>query len=223
MVAGFVAPVAVAAAVAAARVLVEERRQRRSGGDPGPADALVVFGAGVREWGPTPELAARLDHAAILWGAGVAPLVLVSGGASHGLSEPDVMAAYLVALGVPASAVAPLVPGDNSRETVRSAVLQVGRGPRLLAVTSAYHARRVLDEGRRQGLILGAACPSRSPDVTTPQIHRARVAVDVVGVLVYALPKPWALVLRSAFGRWRPALSRAVGGRRAWNEPAYPQ
>ena len=127
------------------------------------------------------------------------------------------------ALGVPASAVAPLVPGDNSRETVRSAVLQVGRGPRLLAVTSAYHARRVLDEGRRQGLILGAACPSRSPDVTTPQIHRARVAVDVVGVLVYALPKPWALVLRSAFGRWRPALSRAVGGRRAWNEPAYPQ
>ena len=137
--------------------------------------------------------------------------------------QPASISSRSIRRGVPASAVAPLVPGDNSRETVRSAVLQVGRGPRLLAVTSAYHARRVLDEARRQGLILGAACPSRSPDVTTPQIHRARVAVEVVGVLVYALPKPWALVLRSAFGRWRPALSRAVGGRRAWNEPAYPQ
>ena len=87
--------------------------------------------------GPTPELAARLDPMPQSVGAGVAPLVLVGGGASHGLyAEPDVMAAYLAARGVPESAVAPLVPGDNSRETVRSAVLQVGRGPRLLAVTS---------------------------------------------------------------------------------------
>jgi len=44
------------------------------------ADALVVLGAAAHACGPSGELRARLDHAAILWRSGVAPRVLVSGG-----------------------------------------------------------------------------------------------------------------------------------------------
>ena len=53
----------------------------------GSGDALLVFSAQATEAGSSNELRARLDHALVLWRAGVAPVTAVSGGEYGGIDE----------------------------------------------------------------------------------------------------------------------------------------
>ena len=74
--------------------------------DAEPASAIVVMGAAQYDGRPSPMLAARLDHAAQLWKAGVAPLIVVTGGNQPGdrFTEAEASRDYLVESGVPAAA-----------------------------------------------------------------------------------------------------------------------
>ena len=67
------------------------------------ADAIVVMGAAQYDGRPSPQLAARLDHALDLWNAGKAPLVIVTGGKRSGdrFTEARASRDYLVERGVP--------------------------------------------------------------------------------------------------------------------------
>ena len=49
-----------------------------------PVDAIVVLGAAQYDGRPSPQLAARLDHALSLYEQGLAPLVVVTGGKQAG-------------------------------------------------------------------------------------------------------------------------------------------
>ena len=49
-----------------------------------PVDAIVVMGAAQYDGRPSPQLAARLDHALELWPEGLAPMVIVTGGKQEG-------------------------------------------------------------------------------------------------------------------------------------------
>ena len=71
-----------------------------------PADAIVVLGAAQYDGDPSPVFAARLDHAADLYGQGLAPVVVVTGGRQPGdtVSEARAADAYLQERGVPATA-----------------------------------------------------------------------------------------------------------------------
>lgn len=67
------------------------------------ADAIVVLGAAVYAGRPSPVLKARLDHAAELFNAGLAPLIITTGGTHAGekYSEGGVGKEYLRRQNIP--------------------------------------------------------------------------------------------------------------------------
>lgn len=71
------------------------------------ASAIVVMGAAQYDGTPSPQLAARLDHASELWKAGAAKLIIVTGGNQPGdrFTEASSSRRYLVELGVPGDAI----------------------------------------------------------------------------------------------------------------------
>ena len=90
----------------------------RVGHNDGPsrADVIVVMGAAQYDGRPSPLLRARLDHVVMLWGRGVAPVVVVTGGNQPGdrFTEASASARYLVEAGIPENAI---VQEDSSRST----------------------------------------------------------------------------------------------------------
>jgi uncharacterized SAM-binding protein YcdF (DUF218 family) len=109
-------------------------------------DAIVVMGAAQYDGRPSPQLQARLDHAAELYAAGDAPIVVVTGGNQPGdrFTEAQASATYLKAHGVPSSAILEESTGHSTWESldhVRS-LLQPKGADRILIVTDPYHSLR---------------------------------------------------------------------------------
>ncbi len=112
-----------------------------------PAAAIVVMGAAQWNGSPSPVLKGRLDHAADLYKAGAAPVVIVAGGKKSGDKETQGLVSfeYLRAKGVPESAIKIEVDGTNSFEELSSSAFimrQAGLDPRAIIVTDPYHAYR---------------------------------------------------------------------------------
>ena len=118
------------------------------------ADAIVILGGGIGR--PTenncyPELFVSSDrvwHAARLWKAGKAPLVVSSGSSEREASVP-----FLKDLGVPEDAIAVDDVSRNTEENAkytealvlnRLSLKEVDSKPKILLVTSAWHMRRAL-------------------------------------------------------------------------------
>jgi uncharacterized SAM-binding protein YcdF (DUF218 family) len=104
-----------------------------------PSDALIVLG-------DDNYAADRAFHAAGLYRAGVAPMVVASGRMlRQNVSIADVMEHDLESFGVPAAAIVKLShrAGNTREEAFEAARLIRARGwKRVLVVTSNYHARR---------------------------------------------------------------------------------
>jgi len=128
------------------------------------APAAVVLGGAIaapgdgRPYAQLHEASSRVWHAARLYHAGKAPLLLLSGGGGRvgttAPSEAQAMGMLLGDLGVPGSAM--LLEGD-SRTTVQnaefSAALLKARGiQRVLLVTSAAHMARAVAQFEAAGL-----------------------------------------------------------------------
>lgn len=111
-----------------------------------PVDAIVVLGAAQYDGEPSPQLAARLDHVVTLYGQGMAPLVVVTGGKQPAdrFTEAEASAAYLTGRGVPASVIAMEGSGRTTYGSLAGvARLLEARGlDRVLVVTDPYHALR---------------------------------------------------------------------------------
>lgn len=127
------------------------------------APAIVVLGGSIR--GPRPpqrlhpdlgSAADRLWHAARLYRAGKAPLLVLSGGTTHEGEAPEakLMRQFLVELGVPGSAMA-LEPGSvtTAQNAAFSArLLRQRKIDEVLLVTSALHMRRARGLFEREGI-----------------------------------------------------------------------
>lgn len=133
-----------------------------------PADAILLLGGVTRPAPPPgdfPELgdaADRVVHAARLYHAGKAPIVVASGGRlpwQQGPAEAESLGVVLEALGVPASAIVREDASTNTYENcVNSKRLLEARGAHdVLLVTSALHMRRAFATCRTAGLALRAA------------------------------------------------------------------
>jgi len=172
-----------------------------------PADAILLLGGGTkpavspREFPELAEAGDRVLHAARLFRAGKARLVLVSGGRlpwqGRGPAEAEGMTTLLLELGVPAEAIVREERSTNTRENcVFAKELLDARGARdVLLVTSALHMRRAFATCRAAGLPVRAA-PTDFQLAGTD----ARTALDLA-------PQPEALLrthvaLRERLGFW---------------------
>lgn len=148
-----------------------------------PAAAIVVLGAMLGPGGVAgPALVRRTRHAAALHAAGVAPVVVVTGGpAGARPTEARVMRDVLIAEGVPGAAI---VEEDRARNTLENAIFSIeilrDRGlARAVVVTDRYHLPRALMLFRLLGQEATGSGPpwGRPVDATRRLITLQREAV----------------------------------------------
>jgi uncharacterized SAM-binding protein YcdF (DUF218 family) len=129
------------------------------------ADAIVVLGGSARAAHPPREMpdlheaSDRLWHAARLYRAGRAPLVVASGGGEGTVAEAPVMRRVLTDWGVADSAVVEEARSTSTYENARyTARLLSDRGmDEVLLVTSALHMPRAVATFRTTGLTVHPA------------------------------------------------------------------
>jgi uncharacterized SAM-binding protein YcdF (DUF218 family) len=133
-----------------------------------PADVIVVFGAAEYAGRPSPVFRARLDHGYTLFARGVAPLVIVTGGAGGDpkYSEGGVGHHYLQGRGVPDRNLIAETQGDNTAESAErvAAIMRANRLRTCVAVSDAYHLFRIKKLLERHGvLVYGSPRPESRP------------------------------------------------------------
>ncbi len=159
-----------------------------SGRDARPtADAIVVLGAAQYDGAPSPVLRARLDHAIELYGDGVAPLVVVTGGRQEGdrFTEATSGYNYLRAHGLADEAIRKEVQGRTTYESL-AAVARFLRDEEIrdvVLVSSPSHSKRIADIAREVGL--RATVSPSSGSASPQQIARETVAVAVGRIIGY--------------------------------------
>ncbi|MDR2620807.1 MAG: YdcF family protein [Propionibacteriaceae bacterium] len=108
-----------------------------------PRQVTLVLGAAMWDDGPSPYLAARLETAAALYHAGKTEVIIVSGTADGGYSEPEGMKAWLVTAGVPAGRIVMDALGDDTYSSCYRARNVYGVRD-LIVVTQDYHLPRAV-------------------------------------------------------------------------------
>lgn len=140
-----------------------------------PVDAIVVMGAAQYDGRPSPQLASRLDHAFELWGQGLAPNIVVTGGQLPGdrFTEAGTSAEYLIARGVPPDAILQEDQSRNSYDALAGVadILDQRDLSSVLLVSDPFHSLRIELTARELGLE-----PYVSPTRTSPVQGRAALA-----------------------------------------------
>ena len=154
-----------------------------------PADAIVVYGAGVRADGtPSNSLRDRTATGCELWRAGLARWLVLSGGSAEGapLSEPQCMQRLARELGVPESAIVLDESGVNTLATVRTcARLSRERAwGSFLMVSHDYHLARIELLAQRAG-VRAFTVPAR--EARPPEKNAQHYARELVALVVYWL------------------------------------
>lgn len=112
-----------------------------------PADAILVLGAAQYNGRPSPVLQDRLDHALVLYEAGIAPRIVLTGGRREGDAFTEATAGYnyLRDRGVPDDALLREVQGSNTYESLAASArfLRDAGHLEVVLVTDGYHAKRV--------------------------------------------------------------------------------
>ena len=130
-------------------------------------DAIVVMGAAQYDGRPSPQLAARLDHAADLWSAGLARVMVVTGGNQPGdrFTEAEASANYLIDRGVPPDAILQETFGHSSYASLDSvATMLHQRGlSRVLLVSDPFHSLRSRLIAQELGLVAYVSPTRTSP------------------------------------------------------------
>jgi uncharacterized SAM-binding protein YcdF (DUF218 family) len=121
-----------------------------------PSDAIVVLGAAEYDGRPSPVLAARLDHAILLYEKGIAPVIVVTGGKEPGdrFTEAGASAAYLHKHAIPDRAILRETTGRTSWESLEAAArfLEDGDMKRVVLVSDPYHSARIKAIAHEVGL-----------------------------------------------------------------------
>lgn len=108
--------------------------------------AIVVLGAAQYDGRPSPQLAARLDHAVDLWNDGVAERIMVTGGKMEAdrFTEAEASRRYLVDAGVPDEVILMEDAGRNTFDSLDAAadILLASDLNEVLLVTDPFHAKR---------------------------------------------------------------------------------
>ena len=154
--------------------------------DERPVDAIVVLGAAQYNGRPSTILKARLDHAILLYHAGMAQYLVVTGGKANGdfTTEADSARAYALGHGVPASAILSEDRGRTTLESLRgaAAILQDHGLKAAIFVSDRTHMLRVLRIARDEGIEAYGSPTASSPTDSTFD-DRLRATVHELGGL----------------------------------------
>jgi len=155
-----------------------------------PAQAIIVLGAAQYNGRPSPVLRARLDHAAKLYEAEIAPIIVLTGGGQPGdrYTEAFAGSVYLRQAGVPGDALRLETGGRNSWQSLAATARFLrDEGIRdVVLVTSPYHALRVEHIAAEVGLD-GHASPAKdAPDrATFGHLTHETLAVGIGRIIGY--------------------------------------
>ena len=155
-----------------------------------PAQAIIVLGAAQYNGTPSGVLKARLDHAARLYEAKIAPIIVLTGGRLPGdtFTEASASAGYLRRAGVPASALQLETQGRNSWQSLAAAarILRKEGVTEVVLVSSPYHSMRVEQIAGEVGLEGHASPAADAPDgVTFAHLTHEALAVGVGRIIGY--------------------------------------
>ncbi|MCU1377607.1 MAG: EpiH/GdmH-related protein [Acidimicrobiales bacterium] len=158
--------------------------------DARPSQAIIVLGAAQYNGTPSPVLKARLDHAAQLYEAKIAPVVVLTGGRAPGdkFTEASASADYLRRAGIPDSALRLETDGRNSWQSLAAAArfLRKEGITKVVLVSSPYHSLRVEHIAGEVGLDGHASPATDAPDrVTTGHLIHETLAVGFGRILGY--------------------------------------
>lgn len=151
--------------------------------EPRPAEAIVVMGAAQYDGVPSPDLAARLDEAELLWRQHYATTIMVTGSKEPGdlYTEAQASARYLVDAGIPDRDIDESGGSDSWENLSLAAPTLLARGDgSVLIVTDPFHEARSLAIASSVGLT-----PSPTPTRTSPIRGMSSVpyyAKETVGV-----------------------------------------
>lgn len=152
-----------------------------------PADAIVVLGAAQYNGRPSPVLKARLDHALELYRAGLASVIVVTGGIGTGdrVSEASVGHRYLRTRQVPDSAIIVRPDGRTTEESIHSVAewMHERELARVLLVSDPFHMARLRLEARHAELD-----PESSPTSTSPIIKGSRTEAGYLALEAIKFP-----------------------------------
>lgn len=156
---------------------------------PDAAQAIVVLGAAQYDGEPSPVLKSRLDHAVELFEAGVAPVIVVTGGNQPGdrFTEASAGDRYLQHHGVPASALRLETQGESSWESLAAAArfLREEGITDVVLVSSPYHALRTEQIAAEVGLDAEASPAEETAGLGSRSYRLARETLAVgIGRLV---------------------------------------
>jgi vancomycin permeability regulator SanA len=153
---------------------------------------IIVFGAKALSTGPSNELATRLDLAIGLGGKNDPTNYYVCGGFSDDgrIDEAETMRKYLTSWGVEPQIIHPSSFGLNTRLSIRNFQQEelAMNSNQILAVSSGYHAFRIMAESNRIGIHLTVAASTNSPESKNPKIRRIRILLEILGCMWYSLP-----------------------------------
>ena len=150
------------AAYTSFRIWTQGQRDERR-----PAAAIVVLGAAQYDGRPSPVFKARLDHALDLYRAGVAPILVMTGGNAAGdwTTEAAVARAFAIEQNVPAGAILLEDRGRNTVESLRAvgALLREHGITDAVFVSDRTHMLRVLRIARDEGITAWGSPTDTSP------------------------------------------------------------
>jgi vancomycin permeability regulator SanA len=156
--------------------------------DTDPTQAIVVLGAAQYDGTPSPALEARLDHAVELWEAGVAPLVVVTGGNQPGdrFTEATASATYLHDRGIPDEAILREVSGTSSYESLAATArfLRERDVDQVVLVSEPFHSARLRGIASEVGLD-AAVSPAQDGGRSLRALVRETAAVSIGRIVGY--------------------------------------
>ncbi len=123
--------------------------------EPHRAGAIVVMGAAQYNGVPSPDLAARLDQAVVLWRGHYATYVMVTGSKERGdrYTEAQASARYLMAAGIPGKDIFESGGSDSWENLALAAPVLRTRGDgTVLIVSDPFHEARSLSIATDVGL-----------------------------------------------------------------------
>ena len=162
--------------------------------DRSPASAIIVLGAAQYNGEPSPVLQARLDHAAELCEAGVAPTIIVTGGKQEGDRVGEGYASYdeLRSQGIPEAALKVEVDGTNTYEQLsasKAIVDDLGGGDRVVVVSSPYHSFRSEAIADEVGLVAQTSPSAESSSLAS--LGRETVAASLGRIVSFRRLANW--------------------------------